>query len=238
MEKDAKNPYVPSKEMKKKNQSKDTEEDPNKAFLEKLDKEMQNEEKYKPSDKPKKVPVNKETANKKAFMDKLNSELDADKKQSASKALSSTLICYLCYKTFQIPAYASHLKNCEVTWRRQNIGKDPNMLKPEGYDEIASHLSTLTKEQIDKYNTKVFENKDNMVYEPCENCARNIIRFKMEEHLKTCNPNGYTSSKVSAQPPKKNDDEKDKEVHQEDNKQTTLNADPNKNQVKLSGGYD
>ena len=53
MEKDAKTPYVPYKEQKKKMQKE--EEDPNKIFLEKLDKELQNEDKYKPSEHPKKV---------------------------------------------------------------------------------------------------------------------------------------------------------------------------------------
>lgn len=196
LEKDAKNPYIPYAEQKKKLQ-KTEEVDSNKAFLEKLDQELKNEDKYKPSDKPKKVV---KPNLKKDFEDKLNAELEKEKFAPAKQ--SKHLLCYLCFKEFAVPSYASHVKNCELTWRRNNLGKDPNALKPEKFDEMIPHVSKLTNEQIDAYNKSIFENKDKMTYVPCENCARNVLQYKMEEHLKTCKPMFHSGppSKPTNQP--------------------------------------
>ena len=183
MEKDAKTPYVPYKEQKKKMQKE--EEDPNKIFLEKLDKELQNEDKYKPSEHPKKVV---KPNLKKDFEDKLNAELEKEKVSSTKSKEKKQLLCYLCFKQFPIPSFASHVKSCELSWRRNNLGKDPSILKPEKFDEMITQISKLTNEQIDEYNTKIVENKDKMTFVPCENCAHNILLCKMEEHLKTCKP--------------------------------------------------
>ena len=184
MEKDAKNPYVPYKEQKKKFQ-KVEEEDSNKVFLEKLDKKLQNEDKYKPSDKPKKI-VKPDL--KKDFEDKLNNALEKEKTTTSTAKQTKHLLCYLCFKEFPIASFASHIKNCDLSWRRNNLGKDPNVLKPDKFDDMIIHLSKLTDKEIEEYNKKLFDNKDKMSFVPCENCARNILQCKMEEHLKTCKP--------------------------------------------------
>ncbi len=110
-----------------------------------------------------------------------------EKDKAASKG-QGELICYICNKKFQTSTYTSHVNKCKVTWQRNNIGKDVESLKPEGIDEVLKHPSTLTKEQIDKFNEGITKNKDKMTFVPCENCARNILLCKMEEHLKTCKP--------------------------------------------------
>ena len=186
MEKDSKNPYVPYSEQKKKLSQNDP-QDSNKAFIDKLEKEMQKEDTYKPSERKK--PIKHDY--KKDFESKINSELEKEKSSKSSKQL----LCYICYKPFAISAYASHIKICETSWRRNNLGKDPNSLKPDKFDETITHISTFSSEQIDKYNEDILNNKDKMSYVPCDNCARNIQQCKMEEHLKTCKPMTHTQPK-------------------------------------------
>lgn len=187
MEKDKQHPYVPYSQQKKhlkKLPGQDIEEvDSQKAFLAKLDEEMKKEDTYKPSNK-----INKkskiDTPNK-DFEKRVAAELDKEKNNAHYKQ-SSQLLCYLCFKEFNISAYTSHIRNCQINWQRNNIGKDVNLLKPDGLDELLKHISALKTEQIDNFNNNIFKNKDKMVFVPCENCARNIILFKMDEHLKTC----------------------------------------------------
>ena len=188
MEKDSKNPYISSSEQKKKLSQNNNPQDSNKAFIDKLEKEMQKEDTYKPSERKK--PIKPDY--KKDFESKINSELE---KEKSSKTLSKQLLCYICYRPFPITSYASHIKQCENSWRRNNLGKDPNSLKPDKFDETITHISTLTSEQIDKYNEDILNNKDKMSFVPCENCARNIQQCKMEEHLKTCKPMTHTQPK-------------------------------------------
>lgn len=198
MEKDKKNPYVPYAQQKKKNAPPEP-QDYNKAFLEKLDAEMKNTEKYKPSDKPKKPAQHAGRGNnysKKDFEDKINAEMEKEKNASSSGAGNNKggkdIMCYICYKTYPATTYASHVKSCQTTWQRNNIGKDINCLKPEKLDEILKHPSTLKPEQIQEFNESIMKNKDKMTFVPCENCARNIILWKMEEHLKTCKPMAHS----------------------------------------------
>ena len=188
MEKDSKTPYISSSEQKKKFSQNNNPQDSNKAFIDKLEKEMQKEDTYKPSERKKAIKPDY----KKDFESKINSELE---KEKSSKTSSKQLLCYICYRPFPITSYASHIKQCETLWRRNNLGKDPNSLKPDKFDETITHISTFTSEQIDKYNEDILNNKDKMSYVPCENCARNIQQCKMEEHLKTCKPMTHTQPK-------------------------------------------
>lgn len=186
MEADKGKHYVSYAEQKKKLQESKPQPDYNKNFLDKLDEELKKEDKYKPSNKPKKQPVNDP---KKDFESRLNAEMEKEKGGANNKSSSNKqLLCYICYKQFNAPNYVSHTKMCENNWRRNNLGKDPAMMRPEKYNELIQHISTMKDEDIEKYNDEIFKNKDKMTFVPCENCARNILQCKMEEHLKTCKP--------------------------------------------------
>ncbi|MCQ2817448.1 MAG: hypothetical protein MJ252_09305 [archaeon] len=186
MEKDKANPYVPYSEQKKK-MAKDKPITSNKDdFASRVENEMKKEDTYKPSDKSKKgVQGGRGNYSKKEFEDRIKSEMEKEKGDSKG---NNQLICYLCQKLFPTSSYVSHLNKCKAAWQRNNIGKDIEALKPEGLDDVIKHPSTLTSEQIEKFNNGIKENKDKMVFVPCENCARNILLCKMEEHLKTCKP--------------------------------------------------
>ena len=113
----------------------------------------------------------------------------AKERANKNKHISNAeLICYFCFKKINSKNYVFHVHDCEAQWKIKNLNKDPSIFKPKDFDFIVSKVSALTKEQIDSYNENVLENKDGMTLIPCENCARNIMKCQMEEHLKTCKP--------------------------------------------------
>ena len=212
--------YQPSKSKKKKPNNGEgmSSNDAHKAFLERLDQELQKEKensKYIPS---KKKEINDTEDMKKIFLEKVEKEIENDsnklpekkqikdiKKRELEKekkiavkekpAENGELICYLCYKLIPLNNYLNHLKECETNFRRNNLSKDLDAMRPKKLEEIKNKLSTLSTEQIDEYNKIIMDDKDNNVYEPCENCARNILKKNMEEHLKTCKPMEHYSKK-------------------------------------------
>ena len=113
----------------------------------------------------------------------------AKERANKNKHISNAeLICYFCFKKINSKNYVFHVHDCEAQWKIKNLNKDPSIFKPKDFDFIVSKVSALTKEQIDSYNENVLENKDGMTLIPCENCARNIMKCQMEEHLKDCKP--------------------------------------------------
>ncbi len=209
--------YQPSKKKKNNNGEGMSSNDAHKAFLERLEQEMQKEKeksKYVPS---KRKETDDKEDMKKIFSEKVEKEIENDMNQIEKKQIkdlkkkegekekklatkekpaeNGELICYLCYKLIPINNYLNHLKECETNFRRNNLSKDLEAMRPKKLNEIKNKLSTLSTEQIEEYNKNIMDDKENNVYEPCENCARNILKKNMEEHLKTCKPMEHYSKK-------------------------------------------
>ena len=141
------------------------------------------EEKEKEYEKPKyEIHQKKKDYAKKEF------ELAKERANKNKHISNAELICYFCFKKINSKNYVFHVHDCEAQWKIKNLNKDPSIFKPKDFDFIVSKVSALTKEQIDSYNENVLENKDGMTLIPCENCARNIMKCQMEEHLKNCKP--------------------------------------------------
>ncbi len=141
------------------------------------------EEKEKEYEKPKyEIHQKKKDYAKKEF------ELAKERASKNKQISNAELICYFCFKKINSKNYVFHVHDCEAQWKIKNLNKDPSIFKPKDFDLIVSKVSALTKEQIDSYNENVLENKDGMTLIPCENCARNIMKCQMEEHLKNCKP--------------------------------------------------
>ena len=157
--------YQPSKKKKNNNGEGMTSNDAHKAFLERLEQEMQKEKeksKYVPS---KKKEIDDKEDMKKIFSEKVEKEIENDmnqisekkqikelkKKEEKEKKLTTKekpaengeLICYLCYKLIPINNYLNHLKECETNFRRNNLSKDLEAMRPKKLNEIKNKLSTL-----------------------------------------------------------------------------------------------
>ena len=159
-------------EKENENENENEEEDINKK-----------EEKEKEYEKPKyEIHQKKKDYAKKEF------ELAKERASKNKQISNAELICYFCFKKINSKNYVFHVHDCEAQWKIKNLNKDPSIFKPKDFDLIVSKVSALTKEQIDSYNENVLENKDGMTLIPCENCARNIMKCQMEEHLKNCKP--------------------------------------------------
>ena len=141
------------------------------------------EEKEKEYEKPK-----YEMHQKKKDYAKKEFELAKGRASKNKQISNAELICYFCFKKINSKNYVFHVHDCETQWKMKNINKDPSIFKPKDFDLISTKVSALTKEQIDSYNESVLENKDSMTLIPCDNCARNIMKCQMEEHLKNCKP--------------------------------------------------
>jgi len=159
------------------------------AFLNKIQDAMDNDN-YKPSERKKNEYQPRGSYSKEAFLNKIEGEMEKEKEITGSDkpAGKGDLICYICYKSVPCSNYLKHLQLCENNFRSKNYNANPELLKPKEFNDIKNKLSSLSEDDIKKYNNSLLKQKDDNQLIPCQNCARNIMKKQMEEHLKTCKP--------------------------------------------------
>ena len=170
------------------NENKDNENNEDNNIENEENEKEEEEEIIKEEKKEKEEIEKKEKKRKKSNYAKKEAELAKERANKNKHISNLELICYFCFKKINSKNYVFHIHDCEAQWKIKNMNKDPSIFKPKDFDLIVSKVSALTKEQIDSYNENVLENKDGMTLIPCENCARNIMKCQMEEHLKDCKP--------------------------------------------------
>ena len=172
----------------KENENKDNENNEDINIENEENEKEEEEEIIKEEKKEKEEIEKKEKKRKKSNYAKKEAELAKERANKNKHISNLELICYFCFKKINSKNYVFHIHDCEAQWKIKNMNKDPSIFKPKDFDFIVSKVSALTKEQIENYNNNVLENKDGMTLIPCENCARNIMKCQMEEHLKDCKP--------------------------------------------------
>jgi len=158
-------------------------------FLNKIQNAMENDN-YKPSEKKKNEIQPRGSYSKEAFLNKIEGEMEKEKQITGSDQPTGKgeLICYICYKVVPCNNYLKHLQLCENNYRSKNYNVNTDLLKPKEFNDIKDKLNSLSEEDIEKYNKAIKEQKEDNQYIPCENCARNILKKHMKDHLKSCKP--------------------------------------------------